>query len=246
MFMIGVRWIDNLERELASKAQKYDVVTFDCYGTLIDWESGVRIAFERLLGKTLVSGSRNDARLFKIYEQEERRIEAAIPFRKYREVMSLSAENVSRKLGKDIRPGSRDTFADELTKWKPFPETNVALERIAANHELGILSNVDDDLLEKTMRHFTVPFDFVVTAQRVRSYKPSPRHFEEAKRLIGPDRQWLHVAGSLYHDIAPASALGISSAWVNRHGLPTERIAFENHVKEVRSLTELADWLESK
>ena len=228
----------------SSKVQKYDVVTFDCYGTLIDWEAGVRTAFERLLGKKLVSGSMEDERLFEIYEQEERRIEAGLPFRPYREIMSLSARVVAKKLGEEIQPGFGDTFADELPRWKPFPETNSALKRIAVNHQLGILSNVDDDLLKKTSRHFTVPFAIIVTAQRVQSYKPNPKHFEEAKRMIGPSKRWLHVAGSLYHDIMPASALGIPSVWVNRHGSPVGSIATQPLVKEVRSLTKLADWLE--
>lgn len=229
-----------------SKGQKFDVVTFDCYGTLIDWEGGVRSAFERFLGNTLLSGSGEDARFFEIYEDEERRIEAATPFRRYREVMSLSAENVAKRLGREFRSGSRDTFVEELPKWNPFPETNVALERIADNHQLGILSNIDDDLLERTMRHFTVPFRILVTAQRVQSYKPNPRHFEEAMKMIGPDKRWLHVAGSLYHDITPASVLGIPSVWVNRHDLPVDGGATRHPVKEVRSLTELADWLEPK
>lgn len=229
----------------SSKRQNYDVVSFDCYGTLIDWEDGVRKAFERLLGKTLVSGSMDDARLFELYEQEERKIEAATPFRRYREVMQMSAENAAKKLGKEIRPGSRDTFEEELPKWKPFPETNPALERIAVNHQLGILSNIDDDLFEKTVRHFTVPFTIVVTAQRVRSYKPNPRHFEEAKRMIGSNKRWLHVASSLYHDITPASALGIPAVWVNRRGLRSEERR-DHIVTEVGSLTELADWLDSQ
>lgn len=227
----------------SSRGQRYDVLTFDCYGTLIDWEGGVRSAFEQLLGKTLLSGSREDARLFEMYEQEERRIEAG-PFRKYREVMNTSAEIVAKKLGKEIRPGSREMFAAELPKWKPFPDTNPALERVAVNHQLGILSNVDDDLLEKSMRHLTVSFSIVVTAQRVQSYKPNPRHFEEAMRMMGPYKRWLHVAGSLYHDIAPASALGIPCVWVNRHGSPSENLATRHLVKQIRNLDELANWLE--
>lgn len=228
-----------------SSSQKYNVVTFDCYGTLIDWEKGLRTAFDKPLGRTPDLRSREDSRLFELYEQAERRFEAETPFREYREIMRLSAVEVLNKLGKKIPLSLTETLAEDLPKWKPFPETNPALERIGANHELGILSNVDDDLLEKTMKHFSVPFRFVVTAQHVQSYKPRPKHFDEAKRIIGHDKKWLHVGASRYHDIEPAVALGIPSVWVNRQSPQIEK-GQAGIVTQIGSLTELAAWLDSR
>ena len=126
-----------------------------------------------------------------------------------------------------------------MSSWKPFPDTNAALERLrGAGHQLGILSNVDDDLLSATRRHFTVDFDLIVTAQQVRSYKPGHAHFLKAKDKIGGKR-WLHAAQSNFHDIAPATALGIDNAWVNR-GHETGRV---KPMYEVNDLAGLADLL---
>jgi FMN phosphatase YigB (HAD superfamily) len=128
---------------------------------------------------------------------------------------------------------------ESLARWKPFPDTNRALERLRdAGYALGILSNLDDDLLAGTLRHFTVPFEFTVTAQQVRSYKPALRHFRAAREHVA-GRRWLHAAQSYVHDVAPCAQLGISVAWVNRK---TETAPARPQL-EFRDLTELADWL---
>jgi 2-haloacid dehalogenase/putative hydrolase of the HAD superfamily len=132
-----------------------------------------------------------------------------------------------------------------LPTWRPFPDTNPALERLARNYRLGILSNVDDDLLEGTLKHFTIPFDLVVTAQQVKSYKPGTKHFEQAREVIGVNKRWLHVAASLYHDIGPASRLQIKTVWVNRTNSPDGKRYSGTFLKEVKDLTQLAEWLES-
>jgi 2-haloalkanoic acid dehalogenase type II len=133
-------------------------------------------------------------------------------------------------------------LAEQLPRWDPFPDTNPALERLARKCKLGILSNVDNDLLTDTLKQINIPFDLVVTAERVRSYKPGTKHFEEAQRII-EDRGWLHVAASLYHDIEPALKLGIKTAWVNRKNSIEGREYLGRIVREVENLTQLADWL---
>jgi len=115
--------------------------------------------------------------------------------------------------------------------------------RLATAYLLGIVSNVDNDLLAGSMKHFTAPFDLVVTAERVRSYKPETEHFEEARRTIGADRGWLHAAASLYHDIEPASRLGINTAWINRKNSPEGKRLKGRIAREAKDLTQLADWL---
>ncbi len=223
-------------------ARNYDWLTFDCYGTLIDWETGIHSAFKQAFRSARLSKTQ-ESRIFQIYEQEERKIEKDRPFRTYSEVLSLASSRAAKKLGIDIPKNSSKVLVEQLPTWKPFPDTNAALEELSVKYKLGILSNVDDDLLAGTMKHFTVPFDLVVTAEMVRSYKPGTRHFEEARRIIGSTALWLHVAASLYHDIDPASRLGIELVWVNRKNLNPEQEFEGRRVKEVRSLAELTEWL---
>ena len=138
-------------------------------------------------------------------------------------------------------PESKASFlAEDLPKWIPFPDTNPALATLAKEHKLGILSNVDNDLLSRTLNHFGTRFDILVTAQNVGSYKPAYSHFKEARRLIGGQR-WLHVAASQYHDIEPAVNLGINAVWVNRKGIAHS----EKRVPVVRNLTGLVEYLMS-
>ena len=217
-------------------------MTFDCYGTLIDWETGIRRAFNQALEGTGLSQTQ-EGELFELYQEEEKRIEGQMPYRPYREVLSLAASGAARKFGKNIPETLSSLLPEQLPTWAPFPDTNPVLERLSTEYVLGILSNVDDDLLEGTLKHLTVPFDLVVTAERVRSYKPETEHFEEARRIIGADRGWLHVAASLYHDIEPASRLGINTAWINRKNTTEGRQLKGRIVKEVKDMTQLADWL---
>jgi len=216
----------------------YDVVTFDCYGTLIDWERGIGDAFAATaasLGR-LVSVQAALA----LYARIEPVVESEA-YRSYRSVLTGTARRVAAALGWPL-PESRAGFlADSLPAWPPFPDTNPALRRLAgAGYRLGILSNVDDALLTWTRRHFAAPMDIVVTAQQVGSYKPAPGHFLEARHRIGEAR-WLHAAQSYFHDVVPARALGIPVGWVNRKGETAG--GAERPDREVRSLSELADWL---
>lgn len=221
---------------------EFEFVTFDCYGTLIDWETGIQQAFKQALERTGLSPTQ-EAELFELYQEEEKKIEARMPYRKYRDVLSLAASEAARKLGRTIPEKLSEILAEQLTSWSPFPDTNPALEKLSTEHTLGILSNVDDDLLAGTLKHFSVHFDLVVTAERIRSYKPGPEHFEEARRIIGADRGWLHVAASLYHDIEPATRLGVNTVWVNRKKSPEGKRFKGRIVREVRDLEQLSDWL---
>lgn len=219
------------------------VITFDCYGTLIDWEKGIRNAFHNAILKT--GGDPGlESKAFEAYEEEERRVEKERPHLLYREVLAKTSLAVARKIGWKL-PEAESTFlARELPSWTPFPDTNPSLARLARKHALGILSNVDNDLLSGTARHFTSPFEIKVTAESVRSYKPAFGHFEEARRVIG-DRGWVHVAGSEYHDIEPAVRLGIRAVWVNRKKAPPMRNYSEKQVLEVKDLVELVTRLDS-
>jgi len=216
----------------------YDIITFDCYGTLIDWEGGITGAFiDRAARDGLVLG--RDA-IIDAYHSVEPEVESET-YRSYREVLTETAFRVARKVGWKLANADAGFLAESLPRWKPFPDTNPALERlVASGHALAILSNVDDALIAETMRHFTVGFDFVVTAQQVRSYKPAHPHFEKGREKTS-GRRWLHAAQSYFHDVVPARDLGIPVAWVNRKGEPSSGETKPD--RELRTLTELAEWL---
>lgn len=221
--------------------RRFEIVTFDCYGTLIDWEGGIRAAFA---GAARAAGLALDpAAALAAYADIEPGVEAEA-YRSYREVLAESARRVAERLGwprATLAGRAAHFLPDSLPDWPPFPDTNPALARLAAaGCRLGILSNVDDALLAATRRHFTAPFDLVITAQQVGSYKPVAGHFVTARQRIG-GRPWLHAAQSYFHDVQPARALGIPTAWVNRKAERASDGGRADH--EFRTLAELADWL---
>ena len=218
--------------------RRWDVLTFDCYGTLVDWERGIGDALE---AAALVDGLRLDrAAALRAYHEIEPAVQAE-RYRSYREVLTLVARAVAERLGWPLAAGRASFLADSLPSWPPFPDTNAALQRLAAaGHRLAILSNVDDDLLAGTRKHLAVDFDWVVTAQQVGSYKPAPAHFTTARQRIGGAR-WLHVAQSLFHDIRPARSLGVPAVWINRKHEPPSSDARPD--AEFATLAEAAAWL---
>ncbi|MCU1349954.1 MAG: HAD-superfamily hydrolase, subfamily variant 1 [Acidobacteria bacterium] len=190
--------------------QPFDVITFDCYGTLIDWERGISEAFLDDAARAGVTLTRDQvldayAELEPLVEQER--------YRLYREVLADVARRVAARFGWQTDGAF---LPDSLPSWTPFPDTNAALEHLRqAGYSLGILSNTDDDLIAATRRHLEVEFELIITAQQVRSYKPAPGHFTAARdRLAG--RRWLHAAQSNFHDIVPTNELGVPNAWINR------------------------------
>jgi 2-haloalkanoic acid dehalogenase type II len=187
----------------------YKWITFDCYGTLIDWEKGITGSFEKIAMAGGVSLDR--AQLLKLYRKIER--EEEMQYKKYRDVLTRVARRICFELG--LQTNSFDFIVNDLPRWRPFPDTDRALRHLARNHKLGILSNIDNDLLAETRRHFPVNFDLIITAQELSSYKPNFNHFHEAKRRIG-NAEWIHAAQSYFHDITPCKQLGIPSAWINR------------------------------
>ncbi|MCI0656202.1 MAG: HAD-IA family hydrolase [Acidobacteria bacterium] len=220
--------------------RQFDVITFDCYGTLVDWEAGISGAF---LSAAAVSGTSLDpAAVLRSYARHEPEVESE-GFRHYREVLVQASRRVAAELGWTIPPGGETFLPESLPAWPPFPDTNEALLRLSvAGYRLGILSNVDDDLLASTCRHFSVPFDFAITAQQVRSYKPAYAHFHAARNRIGSGR-WLHAAQSFFHDVIPAAEQGIPIAWINRkrEGVLAGDIA---PTVELENLLRLVDWLD--
>lgn len=181
-------------------------------------------------------------RAVQLYELEERRIEKEGPYAPYRGILAKTALAVANKVDWNLTETDASFLADSLPGWTPFADTNLALDKLGRNRSLGILSNVDNDLISGTLKQLR-KFDFVITAERVQSYKPALAHFEEARRIIG-SRSWAHVAASVYHDIQPATALGIPAFWVNRKNIRPEVKYPHTRVTEVKNLTELVSVLE--
>ncbi len=216
----------------------YDVLTFDCYGTLIDWDGGISGAFLRAASENGVQLLRDE--VLRTYADVEPVIQARA-FRSYRDVLVDAAVETAERLGWSISREIARFLPESLPSWSPFDDTNTVLDRLAEQGmTLGILSNVDDDLLAGTRRHFAVEFDVIVTAQQVGSYKPAHGHFHRAAEIVG-ERRWLHVAQSYFHDVEPAFDLGIPSVWVNRKDERPSRAA--RPTAEVGDLFGLLDWL---
>ncbi len=217
----------------------FQLLTFDCYGTLIDWVGGIRRAVSAVAAR---AGLRLDpealnAAYMRIEPQAQRP-----PWRPYREVLVDVLYLLGRELGFAVAPADASALADSLPDWPPFSDTNAALARLKQRCRLGILSNIDRDLITQTVRHFSVDFDRIVTAEDVRAYKPCLAHFLRLRETENPaPGAWLHVAQSLFHDIAPCNELGIPCVWINRQAERND--TGPKPSAEFPDLASFADWL---
>ena len=188
-------------------------LTFDCYGTLIDWSAGLEQSLLAIFGDDF---RRHQREFFDAYVDEEAKLEAG-EYQSYRRVLAGCVQRLAERFGLSFPASKADDLAESLTSWKPFADTNDALVALEKKFRLGVLSNIDRDLFRGTSKHFAVEFDFVITAEDVRSYKPRLAHFQHMLATEGPVPQVLHVAQSLFHDGVPAQELGLAFAWVNRY-----------------------------
>ena len=211
-------------------------VTFDVYGTLIDWETGAYEAFEAEAKRDGFTIERE--RIVELFLEVQKEIQAG-SYELYAEVLRRTAVRIAKELGWPLEPSRSNFLPDSVQLWAPFKETNTQLERFHKKFEVGLISNIDDKLLGLTRRHFKTDFDLVVTAQQVRSYKPDPAHFKEAERRIGGRKGWVHVANSYYYDVEPCVKLKIPVIWVNRSGEQLDAGA-KKPTAEVKSLLEAA------
>jgi 2-haloacid dehalogenase len=192
----------------------FDVLTFDCYGTLIDWETGIATGLRPLFAHSGLQAT--DEELLEAYGRAEAEAEAG-EYRRYREILASSARAAGRTFGVEVSDGDAAAFGDSVGDWPAFPDSAEALARLKRRFGLAVITNCDDDLFARSSSRLGVQFDWVVTAQQVGSYKPSQRNFEVAfERIRLPRKRILHVAQSLFHDHVPAKELGLSTVWVNR------------------------------
>jgi len=191
-----------------------EALTFDCYGTLIDWEAGLNQAFQAVLD---AHGLRHDPDdVLTRFARHEAAAEAG-PYRSYAEILAMSLRGVGEELGFEPTDEESAAFSRSVADWPVFPDSTAALRRLKKRFRLGILTNCDDDLFAASNQRLDVEFDWVITAQQVGSYKPDERNFRAALDRVGlgPDRL-VHVAQSLFHDHAPAKRLGLTTVWINR------------------------------
>ena len=214
-------------------------VTFDVYGTLIDWETGIFEAFSAEAQRDGIEIERGV--LLPLFHEISREIEGG-SYELYAEVLRRTAIEIAKRLQWRLEPSRSGFLPDSVQRWKPFRETNAQLQRLAKRYKLGLLSNIDDKLLGQTRRQIPIDFDLVVTAQQVRSYKPEPAHFVECARRIGGKRGWVHVASSHYHDVVPCVKQRVPVVWVNR-GKQTLEPSQKKPTAEVPNLREAAKLL---
>jgi 2-haloacid dehalogenase len=193
---------------------RFEVLTFDCYGTLINWEAGILSAFRRILSNH--QKEIENAALLKLYGDFEQHSEHGV-FQPYRQVLESVVRQFAAELQFTPTAAEVRSLPDSLSTWRPWPDTVAALRQLKTRFRLAILSNVDDDLFALTRPQLEVEFDEVVTAQQAQAYKPSLKLFELAlSRIQAPAHRVLHVGQSIYHDVIPAQALGLATVWVNR------------------------------
>ena len=223
--------------------KSFRLLTFDCYGTLIDWEVGIFSALRPILqehGKVV-----SDSTLLELYGEFEAKAEAE-EYRSYREVLQSVVRDFGKRLGFTPSNAQQRSLPDSLQHWPAFPDTQEALQKLQSRYELAVISNIDDDLFAKTLPKLGAQFREVVTAQQAGCYKPCLKLFRMASERCGISSQhWLHVGQSIYHDVVPAKSLGIATVWVNRpsprHGVGAVRQASGAPDLEVPDLKTLAD-----
>jgi 2-haloacid dehalogenase len=216
-----------------------EAITFDCYGTLVDWESGI---------STFLTETFKDKRVIADVE-EVLRARAEIEFeliqrdyRSYREILSLSLKDAFYRFSVPYSEIDGERLAESVPNWPVFTETRPALEKLAQGSKLAIISNIDNDIIEKTRSNIGVSFQLTVTAQDARAYKPSTKPFELARKKLGcKPSDVLHVSSGFRYDIPPARELGFRTAWVNRKH--EERPSKQRADYEFENLAQLAEAL---
>jgi 2-haloacid dehalogenase len=217
---------------------EFSLLTLDCYGTLIDWKRGMQNALEGLVTKHNLDLDIES--LADRYIEIELNIEQQ-GYRKYREILALGVRKLFEEKGVKLDSDEAGIFADTIRKWPPFEETTEVLRILKKAFKLAILSNIDEDLIKDSIRLMGVEFDAVITAEQVKSYKPSSGHWEKIMdEFQFPRERILHVAASYIHDIVPAKELGFRAAWINRENeKPRGKTKPDFEFKDLRPLVGL-------
>lgn len=225
--------------------ESFECLSFDCYGTLIDWETGLLRTLRSIFSRH--GAELRDQEILESYAAAETDIEAG-GYRPYRQILREVLSRLGHQYGFDPDSEDLDQFSHSVKDWPPFPDSPGALAALQQKYRLIILSNIDDDLFQYSADRLGVDFDRVFTAQQIGSYKPSAENFAYLLDSAGvPREQILHVAQSLFHDIAPAKRVGLATVWVNRRSgqsgagaTPVARAEPDLEVPDLRTLAYLA------
>jgi 2-haloacid dehalogenase len=194
---------------------EFDALTFDCYGTLVDWERGILTGIRAAVGDRLELA---DEELLETYARHEAVLEGG-EYLPYREVVADALRGICAEHGIEVSDAEAAAFGDSVGDWPPFPDTAAALADLARRFRLGVITNCDDDLFARTRARLGVELAWIVTAQQARGYKPRLENFELAfERIDVPRERIVHVAQSLFHDHVPAKHLGMTTVWIDRRG----------------------------
>ena len=194
---------------------RYQWMSFDCYGTLVDWETGISDAAAGICARHGLEKTREE--ILALFADSEPKVQTSGEFLDYRRVLRDVLAIMARQLGIALSGREADALTGSLPRWPVFPDAVAALRTLQTRYRLAIISNVDDDLFQQTQDALGISFDAVVTSLQARSYKPDLRNFHLAQEHMGVESaNWLHIGESLYHDIGPANLLGLDSVWVNR------------------------------
>jgi len=216
---------------------KIKLLSFDCYGTLIDWQKSVTDILTPFFNQFQVEFDRKE--IFETFLEADRELESG-EYMTYREILAEIVLYMADKLRISIDPSTRYILSDKFGEWLPFPDTVRSLKLLKKQFQLAIISNVDDALFSVTNKLLEVEFDYVITAQQIGSYKPSEDNFKEAQDRFGlAPEQMLHVAQSIYHDIVPSNKLSWNNVWVNRYTEPERTDSLEFPDMEVPDLASL-------
>lgn len=200
--------------------ETFRVISFDCFGTLIDWESGILSALKVIFASRGLFPS--DAEILEQYAEFEAEVESGA-YLPYRQVLREVVRRFGVGYGFSPDAGEHACLDRSLPHWRPYDDTVSALGRLGRRFQLAVLSNVDDDLFAETNARLGIAFDHVVTAQQVGAYKPSPAMFTAlVKRTTGDPGAILHVAQSVFHDVVPGRAAGLGTVWVRRRSARTD------------------------
>jgi len=216
----------------------FRAITFDCYGTLIDWESGILRVLRPLLSEH--GKSVTDQHILELYAELEPAIQSA-EYHPYRFVLEEVVRGFGQHFGFSVSLDEARSLAASLKSWMPFPDTVAALRALKSKYRLGIISNIDDDLFQETAQHLHVSFDWVITAEQARAYKPARAIFELALQKIAlPPKKVLHAGQSIFHDVIPAKQMGMSTVLVTRRGFGAVKRVSAQPDLEVPDLKTLA------
>jgi len=217
--------------------KQFEILSFDCYGTLIDWRSSVLKIIQPVLLEYSIDLTEKEA--FHLFLEADKGI-ISNDYITYRDVLVRVMENIGKSLSLNLQEGDKSCLVDRFGDWQPFQDSHNALMELQKKYKLAIISNVDDEMFSLTMRCIGIKFDHLITAKQVQSYKPSLNNFNTALDRFGvPKEKVLHVAQSIYHDIIPTNKLGWHNVWVNRYNEPERTDPAEFPDLEVPDLASL-------